>query len=257
MQTLETPIQCQLERLEHAADHFSQIMNFWNDRLTFKGSSYWEQYHDGRMALVLDCVVSTCQIKRHGAIRLAVDNGDGIANYLNAFIILKADCVKGHKLQCWDDELMFVHDVQFVEGPEGIIPSRIGLYRIFDKVRDDRSSLLFQSTIHNFFKFLGTTDDWELCMAGEFARNGQNCLSKEDVEGTSQIVNCIPKNLRRQVLRELGLIDVNPQAMAPKVILHPEAVEIRLPKILDKFIQIRDVLVGPFNLDPCRKRRKV
>ena len=98
------------------------------DRLTLEGKdAYIENYRRGSMALILNCNLPVVEFPESNRTRfIHEDRLDG--NNRSVFLILKANTVENHRLQSWDEKLMFVHDVQIVKSPEQWIPSRVGIY---------------------------------------------------------------------------------------------------------------------------------
>ena len=137
-----------LERLNRARDFFGDPMQRWHDGLTLKNSSKMEAYANGRIALVIQCRLPTVNVAIEPDFARVIGKDSGMFND-DAFIILKADTRKPHYLESWNQELVFINDIQIVQGPEERIPSLVGFYRIQNKIMDCLSdSLLFQSAFY-------------------------------------------------------------------------------------------------------------
>lgn len=241
--SLELPTEQDLERFNDARNYFFKVMKLWNDRLTLKGSSQWEQYLSGRAALILDCEFSRVfQRERMGGLGKKRSELD-----LHAFIVLKAYSKEPHKLEHWDNELMLIHDVEFVKSPQGVIPSLVGLYDIVYETENRGTNLLFQSAVHNGFKFLSALENWKLSMLCEFAASGDNALPEKDVQSASQIVDRVPHNLRSTDSRKLLCVEINKEFAPPEVFFNSKGVEVRSFDSADNSLQVRDMLFGPFN----------
>ena len=123
----------QLERLNRARNFFGDPSQRYDDRLRLEGHSYIEHYCSGQMALVLHYhpnVIGFPQSDSAGFVHEP--------NLVNAnretLVIFKADTNQRHKLQHWNEQLVFVPNIQIVKATDEWIPSRVGFYVIQDKV---------------------------------------------------------------------------------------------------------------------------
>jgi hypothetical protein len=242
----------QLERFNRARDFYGDPLKRWNDRFTPERTSYVEEYCRGRMALVLDCNFPVVGVAESDAARFAKVVGRSFEG--NVLVILKANVAKLHKLQYWDKHLMLVPDIQLVKAPEGGISSLVGFNHIEDKRSDWNGNLLFfQSTIQPGYKFIPRIEDWESRPLGGLpAAMHDDDPVVEMVKGASQIVESISDGKSGVVHGESGFIDIDSQKICSllRVILNAKTVEVRLCEGAQQRIQICDVLVGPFNLEP-------
>ena len=110
-----------LEGVNRARHTFGDFMERWGDRLALKGNSFVEEYHRGRMALVLHCNCSfPFKFKTLGTIRevgLAVRKKDFF------FIVLKADVREPHHVENWNKQLVLIPDIHIVQGPQEGFPA--------------------------------------------------------------------------------------------------------------------------------------
>jgi len=240
-----------LECINRARHAFGNFVERLNDRLTGVGDANVEQYCRGRIALVLDCQVSLpIEFKAGRCIK-----GEESALWeRDVFIVLKADVHKPHHLEHWDKQLVLVSNVQFVQGPQGVIPSRVGLYNIHEKIANETGvrviggSLLFQSAIQGSFKILSGIADWKPRVTLSAPCGSLDSLVVEKVERTLEIVDSVTSDESGISSGESCAVNIEKQVIAPFVFLDADGVKIRLSESVQKFIQIKDVLVGPFNL---------
>src|SRR5450432_3883473 len=239
----------QLKRFNRAVNFFGDPCKRLNDSLILeKPDAYIENYRRGSMALVLHChlpVIEFFEPKGAGFIHVDRPNGDD----RSVFLVLKANTVEDHRLQRWNEKLMFVDDVQIVKSPEQWIPSLVGLYRFDDEFPQSvRNLLLFQSTIQPLRnKFLPRIADWK---PRPFASTfGRYELVVENIEGAPKIVQHITCN-NGGIACESGSVNREPQMICslPQIVINGNGVEIRVPEGSDHKVQVEDVLVGPFNL---------
>jgi hypothetical protein len=241
------------ESINRARHAFRNFVERLNDRLTLVGNSYVEQYRNGRMALILRCELSfptkfDVEARFLSKDRLLVDKRI-------AFIVLKAKLGKPHHIEYWDQQLMFVEDVQIVQGPKGAIPSLVGLYDIQQEIDDQRDSgisgetLLFQSAIDLTYKFLPLIANWKPCpVIGLSGCDGFKSLVVQNIQGAFEIMQDIADDESAARHVESGLVNLKSNTVAPFVFLDADGVKIRFGESLKQLIQVTDVLHGPFNL---------
>ncbi len=245
-QHLERSFEERLKRVEDAGDNFRKVMERWNDRLALEGSSYWELYFCGRVALVLDCQLAF-QMKRRGGL-VPERDAPVVDRHLHAFLVLKKYSPENHTLQGWDDKLVLIHNVEIVESPEGGIPSLVGFYFIPNKITNSLSRLLFKSTVDYGYKFFPRLEDWKLCMFAGVPVLAENCLTEKNIKSTTQVMNGVSNDQGGPISWELASVPLDPQKVYPNLFIDKERIEVRIPKAADQILQVNDVLIGPFNL---------
>jgi hypothetical protein len=172
------------------------------------------------------------------------------------FIVLKADIAELHQVEYWNKQLVLVPDVHIVQGPQGVIPSLVGFYDIHNDISNGKSArvvgktLLFQSAIYGYYKFLPPLADWK-----PRAMVGNSCslvhsLKVENIERTSEVVERVSDDKSRVNGRECGPVNINMDPIYPVVFLDANGVKIRSSEGNQEFIQVMDVFHGPFNLIP-------
>ena len=151
-----------LELLNRARDYFGDIIERFTDWLTIEWRSYVEEYICDRLSLVLHCNILINQLPESKASCFIHDVRANKNHIL--FVIFKANTVKPHRLEYWNEKLVFVPDVKVISGPEWIIPSLVGFYCIQYKIMDVHSDLLlFQSAVKDSHKFFPCIANWEPC----------------------------------------------------------------------------------------------
>jgi hypothetical protein len=151
---------------------------------------------------------------------------------------------------------MLVHDAQIVQGPQGPVPSLVGLYDIHDKITQPDNArmvgtfLLCQSAIYGTYKFLPLISDWKARpFVGHPSTDSIECSVVQQIKSASHIVQGIPDDERGGTDRELPE-ECDEHMIAPFVFLNGHGVKIGIGKIGNELIQVMDVLHGPFNLFP-------
>lgn len=240
-----------LECLNRARDFFGDTCQRQKDRLILEHGIWPEDYSRGRMALVLDCdfpVVGVSQSDAAGFVHEVSSISDR-----SAFLILKADINNPHKLQGWDEKLMLIADIHLVQGPDGVIPSRVGFYRIHHEGPKFGSNLpLLQSTLEPLvYKSFALIEDWETGMRCRSSLTTENDLVVHQIESASKVVQRIPGSKGDFIGGKQIFSDVDTQEILASlcVVINSRSVAVRVVgKGQPKRVNVRDVLVGPLNL---------
>jgi len=237
----------QSETLDRARDFLGNPRERWDDRLRLEGKSYVEQYRDGRMAIVLHLEILPVQTLQSDPAGGIEENRRLLDCY--SVLVLKADIANSHKLDDWDEKLVFIRNVEFVKSPEGRIPSLVGFYRIENEVVDSRSDLLLmQSAINGCFKLLPRVANWKLGMAVNDSTASNDNFGIQNVQCASQVVQRIPDYYGGSFYIEpMSQIQAKPDPLT-SVFLDRNLVEVRLNKSFESRFKVVDVMIGPFNL---------
>lgn len=245
-----------IERFNRASDFFGDPVQRWNDRLSLERHVQIENYRSGRMALILDCefliprVFDVVSVKPE-ATRL-VHDVELVGEMARALFIFKVDIVESHKLQKWNEKLMFIPDIQPVKCTKEIIPSLVGFYRVDDKSGDIESDLLlFQSAIYGTHKFFPGFVNWELCPIAGLAVAIKDDLVPHKIQSASEIVQCITDDKGNVTGRECQFVKSDSQVnkFPAEIVIDKDGVEIvrHHPSKQSRF-NVLDVLLGPLNL---------
>src|ERR1700690_776364 len=207
------------------------------------GRSYIEKYLNFGMSLALKCVphsVSGCEFPPASF----YDHSLVEASVFILYVQSKYNAIKN-----WEDDLVLVEDVQLVQGPQGIIPSRVGLYIVEDDISEHTPIPYFFNPVDGIFNRFPRLSNWELGVAGDFYPQPSVKITPNQVKSGSKIVNNIPDNggniLREQRIKWV----VEKQLPGIFVNLSDGAVEV-INKRFQCGIKLTDVLFGPFYLEP-------
>jgi hypothetical protein len=156
------------DRLEAPNDSKNKLRHLfkrWDNRLTLQGKSLSEQYIGGRLSLVVDvdfialgqCSTPTdrdigvAELNRH----CALDNeGARFVFYMNA----RQRCNMEH----WNEQFVFVKNIEVVKGADRGIPSFVRLYDIKYVLPEFAGeAFMYYSTLTSFYKFLPRAVDLE------------------------------------------------------------------------------------------------
>ncbi len=107
------------------------------------------------------------------------------SNYIS-ILILKTDIKEPHKLQCWNNPLTLVDDIELVQTKDGGVPSLIGFNLIENQVDDFGSKLLlFQDFDTPTFQVFPRLPDRKKSFISHIPIAAANCTDVKMVKGTS------------------------------------------------------------------------
>jgi hypothetical protein len=156
------------------------------------------------------------------------------------------DVANGHHGDCWNDQQMFICDVEVMETAKRVIPSSVRLHVVDDGGNYGRRRSLYKSTIDGRYHFISRIPERELsvvdgliCPAGYF--------SGGEVETRSEVVNCVPED-ERHTFGHRNRGTFKKALSGIRITLKFKTVEVTLEERIKNFVQVLDVLIGPFDL---------
>jgi hypothetical protein len=149
----------------------------------------------------------------------------------------------------WDDGLVLITNVQIMECPQGVIPSRVWLKRI-DHINDLFSGLTYARFPDLFIEIGGDFGKWKInAVTTAPIRTCQ--IGSKDVKRASEIMNSIPKRSGNPV-DELIYIFARDYFgewnRKFRIVLRENFMGTRFIKPLKEFIDLRNVSFGPIEL---------
>lgn len=197
------------------------------------------------MTLVFNCKIPF-QLNGKEA-RRAIGNKVTVPTKAYVLIIFDEKIPVGPHCKNWDDELMLIQNVELVKCPDGIIPIRVGSDAIPNQIADIERNLLFEF-IKGGFKFLSAFTDWKCCPFVRGSPQANYGLSIENIKSTSKVVNSVANDHRSLTAQNFILVDCKAKVVLPRVNFYTHGVRIEIGQSLCNFIELEDVLLGPFNL---------
>jgi len=212
-----------------------------------KRRSLLKEYFDNHMALILDVPASFYGdvIRRF----LAACPSSNLFNFTS--FVFKLDALNGGELHDWGQELMFVPDVEIVQGVNGIVRSAIRLYLGNEQFVEGAESRIYFSPYKRAFKRIAVGVDGEFREVGEQRwRAERECFDPCIVEGTLKIMDGVSdeKGEFIHALRSIAKVVLNDWIASHRIYLDSGLVQIRQRG--NQPLNVQDVLVGPFNLEP-------
>jgi hypothetical protein len=234
------------ESLDRARDFFGDPVQRQQDRVSLVGKSVLEEYARGNIALALYCQFSSPQSNLDLPRIVSVHNGQ-----LDDFslIILQANLANPRKPEHRNQELMFVSDIQVVQGPQKSIPSFVWLYRVqYESVNSIIYLPLFESCIKGGFQYISGISERESAPFGRSAFTEPDNLAPKNVETASEIVQRVSNNQGRFRVWKCTQTQINSQPIESIFVhLDRNSVRVGVSESSQEQVQIVDVLFGPLN----------
>jgi hypothetical protein len=167
-------------------------------------------------------------------------------------VVFKADAAKSHKLEHWNQELVLIPDIQVVQGPQGVIPSFVGLHDIKYDLRDlGIDLLLFESTRQGGYKSVPRIANRKASPLRGNASTFQNSSVVKKIEGASQVGERVSDHKSDYLGGKIGEVVINPEMIYPAfdIFLDSESVKVRVNEVYEQRVKVVDVLLGPLNLE--------
>ena len=104
-----------LQRFENAANAYREFAERWNNEAIRRQKLFSEYYAEGNAALIYQLELSLRTSKEVGAARSEFPANDSV---FSAFVILHKNMVKNDFVNMWNQEMVFVLDVELMEGKQ-------------------------------------------------------------------------------------------------------------------------------------------
>lgn len=238
-----------LERLNNARNFFGDPVQRWNDRLASEGKSVVEKYSSGRMAFILYSKILSEELAQRQSPRL-IGNQQFIERPFFSIFVLKANAPDVHDLQDWNQELMFVPNIQVVQSPDRVIPSLVGFYLIQEKIMDfDLDLLLFEDVDEGGFQFISGIANGKSTVLADLSAALDDDVIPQNIEGASKIVEHIPDHHSGILGWQCIRIEKQRQPI-PSFQVLIDAEDVKVTPLSEPSIQFSKVLRGPLNFYP-------
>jgi len=234
-----------LEQLDRLADGFRCLEYRWENRLAFEDLSIVKDYVSGRAAILLYFSTSNSenlQVVAYKAASRKIKSGL-IGSYHQSMGFSEGD--RRH------EKIMLVDLVDFIDEPNGIVPSSVGIYVINDEGINLWEGSLYWSVLNGVFKVCPRFVKRELVDAASFSVGVSRVLPDKGhpakVQSGTKIVRSVSESEGDTAVDRDGLI-VYKALKAGFVRLKPNGVEVRFAELPDSTLKLIDVAVGPFDL---------
>jgi len=154
----------------------------------------------------------------------------------------------------WDEKPVLVSDVEFVHDANDGIPSIVRLYLTYEELGEVRSESVYLQVVKRRFKVIAGGMDWKLCST-PIPRGNQatHCLKPCMIEGALKIMNGIPDYCGEgfETLPILRICKIALDEFVSSIRIYMTQTDQSFFQAVDAKFNIRDVLVGPFDLKTC------
>jgi len=167
-----------------------------------------------------------------------------------ASVVLQADTGNQLDVQDWNQEPMLVDVVHVVKGPEGIIPSFVGLCDVHDEVADCFGGLIYQSAIDGSYKILARRPEGEFGVIVMRAESPKNDFIDRVIHRRFKVVQRIANDESEVLKRREKLRKLDPKNIVSglSISIDPKGVEATYCDPSNLRVEIVDVMFGPFDL---------
>lgn len=258
MKSQTEPLLCgaaNLEPLDDSRNKLRKLFERWDNRLSLQGKSVLEQYIGGRLSLVVDVEFRTPSHTDRGPsdrleATIVFDTHSAINHTEVARFVFDVDSRQNRNMQHWDQQDVFVEDVEVVYSANGLIPSLVRLYGV-EYLPAERfgEARLYYSTVKSCYELLPAfaSPEWEFGV-GHVAASIANDAANHQVERTPEIVNGVANDKGRVIGNGLHNPEVQNIVSGIRIFLDEKFVEVRLGEALKDGVQLKNVLLGPFDL---------
>lgn len=177
--------------LNGCQDGFRQLMQRWNNRLTFKDLVFPEKYLEERFSFVL--YDEGAGNSMHYVQVSATPNAKRASFHGNR-AKLERNIPQFRNSKCGNQELVLIEDIHGVQGPQNSIPSLVGFYYVDNDCDKIDASNLYWSPINGCYKFLPAFSEGKVNVVGKFPGYLEYDLGGNEVEGRSQVMQRIAQD---------------------------------------------------------------
>lgn len=239
-----------VEDIDNALRELDELMECWNNRLTFDNLALRKRYLKGDLDIPILIIIGGSKKL------LAVAHGErtlGAGNLSNDAQNDFGNSHRGKPGPYRNDRLVFVGDVQFGDYPKGFAPGFVW-FEPADKLTSFLAGTLYFS-YKGGFEFFSRRPDRESGALGRPFAGDADGLLDHIIEGGAEIVDTVPDYhapLQGGRLDDIGLKDL---AAGIRISLADDQIRVSLAKRLHGRAEIADVMFGPFDLGVSSSKR--
>jgi len=224
-----------------------KAMKSWNDLVASERKPLVERYAVGSVSLI--CNLNILGPRNGQTGHSVIDDAPSVENVFSASIIFNANSGNVSQFCIGNEELVFIPNVEQVKTPEGLaIPSSVRLYKVLDTFDDLFRGFLFQSAIDGRFKSVGRLENGKFGVSGSLANSQQLNFIHGVIEGSSEIMNCVPENEVKPRGQNFGRSYLEQIVAGCHITLQERNVIWRVDELANCSVEVVDMLFGPLNL---------
>lgn len=254
-----------LKDCEGALNEYCELLERFEDRLTLRNLRLPERYRNGDLKLLIEgrwdgaidfrIVLQGAYGDEVGRDAEASAERFGFRRKLSYVKTPRTDADEGDGDFCqntdigscyWDDSFVFVESVKLIQHPQRGIPSFVWLEPAYQRFGFGRNSIYFSNRFG--FKVVDGSADGKPCSTRYLLLVGKDKFTNKLVEGGTQIVNGIPNYCTDAVWNGFVDSDAVNVLSGLLVLIQDSFIWVGCMKDLERRLQFRDVLFGPFDL---------
>lgn len=215
-----------------------------NDFEIVSRCSLSERYLKSDLSVILELA------SKHNSRSIDVRSGDGYCEMVNRPIwVLQLDAINSHDGEDRDQEMMFVVNVEVVDGTNIVVPTFVRFHALYQEIEQGRTGRYFSCLRERRFKMLPIVSDDEFSALGTESIRTQDSdgFSISDIESTLEIMNCIA-NHQGNVRAQLAISKAVINELLPRISVDVHGGSVCVRRGEESLVDISDVLVGPFDL---------
>ncbi len=236
-----------LQKFHSSQNGIRKVLEGINRPELFVKHFFVEHYAKGDASLILD--VET--IWDGNVVGKSLHSAKGSAPLDVARFVLKLDALDGGEENKWNEKPMLVHVISLVDGPNGNIPSLVGLYLVHDSPVESKAVDVYFSLPKKSFKFIHNLSHRELIshrVADRFGREHISNSPPSVVESTAHIVDSIPDKDSNVGSGLFSIAQVMLDDFVSTIRIYLDSSNVGFFQKSNSVLKIADMLIGPFEL---------
>jgi len=245
-----------LELRQDIADKISHTMQRFNQRLTLANPRFVERYLSGELHLLVyltgrrdEQYIAHFERLSTGGPPTEASGARSDFRWQHAHAVEVRKGIDAHKCHASSDQqTVLVDNVKFIETPENVITSLVRFGKPDSVLRGLAHQLYFSARMG--FVFLGSLINRKRNVSIRLVTGGNHKLVSEMVKRRAQVEEDLARNEGECARNCLGLSDHIMDCSALRIALGVEEVWVGFNEGCHGELQVADVLIGPFNLQP-------
>ena len=234
-----------LKEFHGIQDQYRKIIEDAKYVRTFRGQPILKQYLDGTVSFILDVPIAKRQIIKT---RSRTRHYPEIPIYSLAFVVFYDNALDGSYFKQWNQQQMFVRNVKFVKGADGIIPSSVWANFGHNQVVQFGASGIYFSAFKNTFKTLPAVVERKLGMTVRRNRSVRdNDCNPSIIQSGPQVVESVTNNQGQSGSELLKVADRIFSLLCSSILISLDCDGVSVWHRANDGIEISDVLIGPLN----------
>ncbi|MCH9051362.1 MAG: hypothetical protein IIA72_09795 [Proteobacteria bacterium] len=237
-----------LKVLDDAKNNIRQLFERYDNALSFEDCRVAKSYLDGHLVLLLDL---ECDTRREPHKVYATVTSDAIVNKsgLNTTVWLSDDDFwqRGNP-DSQEQGVVLISDIEFVKPPKCVAcPSLVRFHRFYEVDSFFAGSLYLSFKVG--LKVVPIFMKREHSVRLDNAASGLNKSTGKMIERSAEVVHGVPSDRATVGGERLVEIDSEPDLTGLTIWMNDYSVRIGLDEVAQKRVKVRDVLIGPFDLE--------